>query len=135
MPPLADSPKATEVTRARPYFNGGKQDLEDRGLDLSQCYNVALQHPRPLTEEETEIIAKPWIEFYDVLSSNAKNPKPCRLKWAWVHVPTGDAQPIRCKPYTCPAAYVDAVAKEIDGLCKAGLITPGYSDWLSLIHI
>ena len=51
-------------------------------------------------EEEKAVIAAPFLEEYGVLATNAKAPKPCKLKFAWVDIPTHDAKPIRQKPYS-----------------------------------
>ena len=128
-----DISEPTDV--ARPYFEGGKEDLDARGLDLSESFNTDIEHPRPLTEEEKAVIAAPFLEEYDVLATNAKAPKPCKLKFAWVDIPTHDAKPIRQKPYSIPHAYVQHVRDEIAGLLKAGLIEPGYSDWCSPVIV
>ena len=46
----------------RPWHQGGKQDLQERGLDLSQCVHPGTPECRPLSDEEQSIIAEPFLE-------------------------------------------------------------------------
>lgn len=65
------------------------------------------------------------LSEYHFLSANAKAPMPCKMQMTWVDIPMEDSEPNRQKPYPFPAAYLDAVRVEVEGLLKADLIVPG----------
>ena len=136
LPPASElQHPAASAPSARPYDAGGADDLRARGLDLDQSYNLVTPEPRLLDASEKRLIADAFLDNFDVLSSNAKSPRPCRLKFAWVTIATQDHQPIRQKPYPIAAALAPHVIDEVEGLVKAGLITPGYSDWCSPVIV
>eukprot|EP00965_Chrysotila_dentata_P098301 3249809-Pleurochrysis_carterae.AAC.1 len=63
-----------------------------------------------------------------VWTRNAKAPDTAIHPLMQVRIPTGTNEAIRQKAYPIPHKYVQAVRAEIDGLLKAGLIEPGFSN-------
>eukprot|EP00965_Chrysotila_dentata_P160351 5294641-Pleurochrysis_carterae.AAC.1 len=66
-----------------------------------------------------------------VWTRNAKAPDTAIHPLTQVQIPTGTSEAIRQKAYPIPHKYVQAVRAEIDGLLKAELIEPGFSNWCS----
>ena len=118
-----------------PFDRGGKPrtlaDLEELGLDLSQCVDASKPGCPPITPEEKRHLVALCIEMGAVWARNSKVPTPARHPLARCEIHTGDAQPIKQKPYPIPQIYQEAVRKEVEGLLKAGLIEPGFGNWAS----
>eukprot|EP00965_Chrysotila_dentata_P001125 36902-Pleurochrysis_carterae.AAC.1 len=68
-----------------------------------------------------------------VWTRNAKTPSTAVHPLTQVRIATGSNPPIRQKAYPIPHTYVEAVRAEVNGLLKAGLIEPDYSNWYSPI--
>jgi hypothetical protein len=111
------------------------KDLLVLGVDYSKSRDMGTigedGQPVELSRVQLRELCELARESSLVWSRNAKCPRPCRLQCSWVTIPTGDHAPIRQRPYPIPHKFLPAVKKEIEGLLKAGLIEPGYSDWAS----
>ena len=118
-----------------PFDRGGRArtpaDLEEMGLDLSKAVDASLPDCPPISDEDRALLEKVCLEQGAVWARNAKVPTPAKHPWARCEIHTGDAPPVKQKPYPIPQKYLEAVRKEIDGLLKAGLIEPGFGNWAS----
>ena len=109
-----------------------RKDLEeDLGLVLDKAVDASLPDCPPVSPEGMSYLIEVCTEGGAVWSRNAKVPTPAKHPWARCEIPTGDAAPVRQKPYPIPQKYLEAVRTEIDGLLKARLIEPGFGDWAS----
>ena len=127
--------KEVENYRDLPFDKGGRPrnraDLESIGLVLSEAVDASKPACPPLEGPDMQALIDVCAEHGAVWSRNAKVPAPARHPWARCEINTGDATPIKQKPYPIPQKYLEAVRKEIDGLLKAGLIEPGFGNWAS----
>eukprot|EP00965_Chrysotila_dentata_P254380 6211847-Pleurochrysis_carterae.AAC.4 len=71
------------------------------------------------------------LECSSVWTRNAKTPSTVIHPLTQVRIATGNNPPIRQKAYPVPHKYVGAVRAEVNGLLKARLIEPGFSNWCS----
>ena len=83
-----------------------------------------------LTSGEREELFALLHEFEDIFS-----PRPGRTDLVTHHIHTGDAKPIRQRPYPIPHAYREGVAKELAEMEELGIISPSTSEWSSPIII
>ena len=122
-----------------PAAEGGrmrtKEDLEQVvELDFSQSCDLNKEGQPLLTELQDgslEELVNAVLYGEDRFARNAKAPTPAMHPLTEVHIDTGDAIPVRQKPYPIPHKYLPAVRKEIESLLSNNLIEPGYSDWSS----
>ena len=108
-------------------------DLAQMNVDLSQSRDLGAKDQPLLSQnpEQMDLVVDTLLEIQSVFTRNAKVPHSARHPLAVVPIPTGDTSPIKQKPYPIPTKYREAVRAEIEGLVRAGLIQPGYSDWCS----
>ena len=63
--------------------------------------------------------------------TNVFSDKPGRTNLTKIHIETGDAKPIRVKPYRIPEALQEKVKQEISYMLENDIIEPSQSPWSS----
>ena len=111
------------------------EDLQSLGLDLSLARDLDLPDAPLLTAKKDPTdyrhLVKTCLDGELVWSRNAKAPTAALHPLTRVSVDTGDAPPVRQRPYPIPHKYLEAVRAEVANLVKNGMVEPGYSDWCS----
>ena len=102
------------------------------GLDLpehlTEMYNKS---SKSLTESDGRTLKEFLLEFQDVFSKSSSNIGYTEL--IQYRINTGNAPPIKQKPYIIPLAKREAAEKEIQDMADRGIIEPSTSAWCSPI--
>jgi hypothetical protein len=93
---------------------------------LTELYNKSL---KALSESESRKLKEFLLKYQDVFSKSSSDIGYTELIQHGIN--TGNAPPIKLKPYRIPLAKRKAAEKEIQDMANRGIIEPSTSAWCS----